>query len=234
MVTVIALGLALVTALVASGRLELDAPGDLVLPLAGVAILSSLAPLGDVWLSDWIGWAFPIGVVALVSLLLVAFTPLRLASDGVLLYAAVCLALVGALVLHRPLTLAWHPPAELLPDPGATRVAIVEPADGDELDPGTTTVAVQVVEGSVGPGRVPFEDLPWDPSEQGVLEATVAGERLEVEPHETCTETAPCQQVTFDADLPEGEEVGLQVELLRGDGMPFSPAVVERIEVAVR
>ena len=180
------------------------------------------------------GWSFPVGVIALTSLLLAAFTPLRLATNGGLLYVAAALAVVGAIVLYRPLTLAWHPPAELLPEPGDTEVALLDPLDGDERDAGTTTVAVRVVDGSVGPGRVPFEDLPWNPSEQGVLEATVAGERLEVEPHQTCTESTPCAEVTFDVTLPAGDAVGLQVEFLRGDGMPFSTPVVDRVELEVR
>jgi hypothetical protein len=233
MVTVVALGLALVVVLAAFDRLELQAPGDLVLPLAGVAILSSLAPLGDVWLSDWIGWAFPVGVVAFLSLLLAALTPLRLATDGVLLYVATGVAAVGALVLYQPLTLAWHPPPDYLPDPGSTEVAIVDPEEGDQLPAGETTVRVWVVDGTVGPGRVPFDDLPWDPAEQGVLEVTVAGERVEVDLDQECPEANPCSEVTFPVELPEGEDVGLQVEFLRGDGMPFSPGVIDRIVLDV-
>ena len=233
MVSVVALGLVLVVALAALDRIELERPGDLVLPLAGVAILSSLAPLGDVWLSDWIGWAFPIGVVALVTLLLAALTPLRLATDGLLLYVAGGLAIAGAVALYQPLTIAWHPPADELPDPGGAAVTIVEPEDGQRLEAGELTVRAQVVDGSIGPDRVPFEDLPWDPTEQGVLEVTVAGERVEVELEQDCPEANPCREVSFPVELPEGDEVGLRVEFLRGDGMPFSPAVADRVEVDV-
>ncbi len=234
MVSAVAVGLVLVVVLVAAGRLELRQPGDLVLPLAGVAILSSLAPLGDVWLSDWVGWAFPVGVVALASLLLSAFTPLRLAADGALLYVAGGLAVVGALLLYRPLTLAWHPPPELLPDPGPTAVTILEPTDGAQVEAGDLGVEVAVEQGSIGPGRVLFDDLPWDPAEQGVLEVTVAGDRVEVEPGQDCPAVNPCREVSFTVEVPAGRGVGLQVEFRRGDGMPFSPAVLDRIEVDAR
>lgn len=233
MVTVVALGLVLVTVLVALDRVELRSPGDLVLPLAGVAILSSLAPIAGEWLSDWIGWAFPVGVVAFVSLLLAAFTPLRLATDGVLTYVAAGLAVIGALVLYQPLTVAWHPPPDSLPDPGGTTVTIVEPADGAQLEPGETEVRVRVDDASIGPGRVPVEELSGGRAEQGVLEVVVAGERVDVELDRDCTAADPCDEVTFPVELPGGEDVGLQVEFLRGDGMPFSPAVIDRISLDV-
>lgn len=229
----VALALALVTVLAALDRLELRSPGDLVLPLAAVAILSSLAPLGDELLSDWIGWAFPVGTVALVALLLAAFTPLRLTTDGVLPYAAAGLAVVGALVLHQPLTVAWHPPLDRLPDPGGAEVAVLEPAEGEQLEPGEADVRVRVVEGSVGGGRVPFEDVPADPTEGGTLEVIVGGERVDVELDQDCPRSDPCREVSFPVELPEGEEVGLQVELLRGDGMPFSPSVIDRVRLDV-
>lgn len=233
MVTVVALGLALVVVLAALDRLELQRPGDLVLPLAGVAILSSLAPLGDVWLSDWIGWAFPVGVVSLVALLLAAFTPLRLATDSVLPYATAGLAVLAALVLYQPLMVAWHPPPDYLPDPGGTEIAIVEPEEGDRVAAGRSTVHVRVVDGSVGEERVAFEELPWDPTERGTLEVVVGGERVEVELDQDCPETAPCREVSFPVELPEGRDVGLQVEFLRGDGMPFSPSVIDRVRLDV-
>lgn len=231
MVTVVALGFVLVMLLVALGWLELDSPGDLVLPVAGVAILTSLAPIGDDWLSDWIGWAFPVGVVALVALVLAALTPLRLALDGVLLYAALGVAALAAVLLYQPLTVAWHPPADFLPDPGDTAIEILEPADGAELEPGEITIGVRVENGSIGPGQVTVEEVPSDPTEQGVLELTVGGERVEVDLAGQCPATDPCEQVEVEVGLPAGEEIGLQVELLRGDGMPFSPPVLDRIEV---
>lgn len=233
LVSAVALALVLVVALVASGRVELRSPGDLVLPLAGVAILSSLAPFGSAWLSDWIGWAAPVGTVALLALLVGALTPLRLSVRGPLVYGAAALAVVAAVVLHQPLTVAWHPPPEALPDPGETSVEIVEPADGDQRAPGEVTVEVRVHGGSLGGGRMPTEELPADPTRQGVLEVIAGGERVDVEYDRTCTASDPCETVRFPVELPGGEDVGLQVELLRGDGLPFSPPVLDRVELDV-
>jgi hypothetical protein len=233
MVSVVALGLVVVVALAAAGRLELRAPGDLVLPLAAVAILSSLAPLGDRWLSDWIGWAFPLGVVALLGILLAAFTPLRLAADGVLLYVVIGLGVAGAIVLYRPLTIAWHPPADMLPDPGAATIAILEPEEDSPVPAGETTVEVTVDGGSIGPGGVPFEELSADHTEAGALGVEVAGERVPVDLDQACTQDDPCERVSFPVELPAGDEVALRVEFLRGDGMPFGPPVFDRVELLV-
>lgn len=136
MVTAVALGLAVVVVLAVFDRVELAGPGDLILPLAAVAILSSLAPLGDRWLSDWIGWALPVGAVALAVLLLAALTPLDLSPRGMLTYVALGLAIVGAVVLYRPLTVALHPSPDHLPEAGDTRIGILEPEDGAEVEEG--------------------------------------------------------------------------------------------------
>ena len=78
LVTVLAAGVAVVFVLVAVGRITLDEPGDLILPLAGVAIVSSLAPMLSDTLSDAVTWTLPAGAVLLVGLLLAAFTRLDL------------------------------------------------------------------------------------------------------------------------------------------------------------
>jgi hypothetical protein len=232
MLVVVSLGLAVVLLLTVLGRLEISRPDDLVLPLAAVAIVSSLAPLGDAWLSDWIGWAFPIGVVMLVTLVLAAVTPLDLAPDGLLVYAAAGLAVAGALVLHQPLTIAWHPPPDLLPARGDAEVAIVAPEDGGVVPAGTTSVEVSVTDGSIGPGGLDFEDLPADFEEAGALDVAVDGERVPVELDQDCTREDPCSQVSFPVRLPRGE-VRLRVEFNRGDGMPFAPTNSDTVELTV-
>lgn len=143
MVTAVALGLALVVVLAALDRIELAAPGDLILPVAAVAILSSLAPLGDRWLSEWIGWALPVGAVALVALLLAALTSLDLSPGGLLLYLALGLAVAGTIVLYRPLTVALHASPDGPPEAGDARLEILEPADGATED-GETRVELDV------------------------------------------------------------------------------------------
>jgi hypothetical protein len=232
MLVVVSLGLVVVVVLAVLGRVVVDRLDDLVLPLAAVAIVSSLAPLADEWLSDWIGWAFPVGAVMLVALLLAATTPLELAPDGVLAYAAAGLAVAGAVVLHQPLTVAWHPPPELLPAQGDAQVAILAPSDGEALPAGATTVEVAVTGGSIGPGGLAFEDLPADAEEAGALDVTLDGDRVPVAIEQRCTRDEPCSRVSFPVELPAGE-VRLRVEFTRGDGMPFAPANTDVAELTV-
>jgi hypothetical protein len=232
MVVVVSVGLAIVFLLTALGRVVIARLDDLVLPLAAVAIVSSLAPLADEWLSDWIGWAFPVGVVMLVALLLTATTPMELAPDGLLVYAAAGLAVAGAVVLHQPLTVAWHPPPDLLPEQGDAQVAIVGPEGGTTVEAGTTVVEVAVTGGSIGPGGLALEDLPADPEEAGALDVTVDGNRVPVALEQECTLDEPCSEVSFPVELEPGH-VRLRVELTRGDGMPFAPSNVDSVELTV-
>ena len=232
MLVVVALGLTVVVALVVAGRVVVERPDDLVVPLAAVAIISSLAPLGDEWLSDWIGWAFPIGVVMLLALLLAALTPLQLAPDGALPYVAAGLAVAGAVVLYQPLTIAWHPPPDLLPERGDAEVRILSPEDGSTVPAGEVVVTVEVTSGSIGPGTVPLEELSLDPEQAGALDATVDGRRVDVALREPCTIDDPCQQASFPVELSPGQ-VRLRVEFTRGDGMPFAPANTDAVDLEV-
>lgn len=106
--------------LVAAGRFELAAPGDLLVPIAVAAIASSLAPLGHTWLSDAIGVALPIGASVLLGLLLAATTPLELSWRSPLLIGTVVVAIAATALLAAPLTERLHPPEGWEPDPAAT------------------------------------------------------------------------------------------------------------------
>ena len=124
LLVVMSLGLAVVFALVAAERMRMAELDDLVLPIAGIAIVSSLAPLGDSVLSDWVGWAFPIGGVAFLALLLSVSTRLEFSLVNPATYAVVMVAAGAAVVLHAPITQAWHPTDELLsPTQEATTTA---------------------------------------------------------------------------------------------------------------
>jgi hypothetical protein len=224
----VSLGLVVIVALTVLGRIEVGSIDDLVLPLAAVAILSSAAPLADYWLSDWIGWAFPIGVTMLVGLLLAAFTSLDLTLRSPLTWGAVGVAAVGAALLYQPLTIAWHPPPDYLPLATDARVEILVPDDGDVVEAGTLEVSVVVEGGSIGPGGVALEDLPADAEEAGGLAVTLDGERIVAEYLEDCTVAEPCTTVTFPVELEAGEH-DLYVEFTRGDGMPLAPQVVDRV-----
>jgi hypothetical protein len=228
LVTAVALGLAVIAVLVVAGRIRLGSVDDLVLPLAAVAILSSLAPLADYWLSDWIGWTLPLGVVVLVSLLLALTTPLELTPTAPLTIGMVVAAAVSAAVLYAPLTRTLHPPADFLPSSSDAEVRILVPEEGSSIEAGTLEVSVAVVGGSIGPGGLDLEDLPADPEEAGDLTVLLDGDRVEVDYLEDCTVAVPCTTVTFPLEVEAGERQ-LTVEFTRGDGTPLAPFVADRV-----
>ncbi len=229
LLTVASLGLAVVAVLVLLGRVSVQTPDDLVVPLASVAIIASLAPLVDAVVSDWVGWAFPVGVVALVALLLAVLSPLELSPTSPLAFGSVTLAVVGGVMLQGPLTLAWHPPPETLPVADDAQVSITAPEDGAEVDAGELEVQVEVTGGSIGPGGLDADDIS-DPEEAGELAVRVDGTTRPVEIPPDCTLEDPCDQVTVTVEVPEGESE-ISAELLRGDGTPLAPFVADDVTV---
>jgi hypothetical protein len=201
-------------------------------------IASSVGLLAHEQLSDAIGWALPVGVVATGALLLAATTPLELRLPAPLAMGSLALALVGAAVLHGPLTVALHPPAALLPLADDAEVAILAPAEGTVVAAPTAEVVVAVTGGTIGPGDVELDALPTDPEEAGDLAVALAAvrddgttapqERLAVTYAETCTVTAPCSQVGFPVTLTPGTW-RLTVEFTRGDGTPLAPYVRDTV-----
>ncbi len=238
MVVVAAVVLAGAVLAAAAGRLTITRLDDVVVPFATAAMLSSVGLLAHEWLSDAIGWALPVGVVAAITLLLAALTPLDLRLPAPLPMGAMALASVGAVVLHAPLTIALHPPAELLPLADDAEVAILDPSDEDLVAGPTVEVSVAVSGGTIGPGTVDLGDLPADPEEAGDLAVALAAvqddgtiapqERVAVTYAETCTVAAPCSQVTFPLEVAPGTW-RLTVEFTRGDGTPLAPYVRDTV-----
>jgi len=70
LLSTVSIGLVLVLVLVLLDKVTLEQPGDLVLPVAAVAIVSSLAPVVSGALSDIVGYATPVGAVVLIGLVL--------------------------------------------------------------------------------------------------------------------------------------------------------------------
>jgi hypothetical protein len=231
LVSAVALGLTVVAILAVAGRVRLGSFDDLVLPLAAVAIVSSLAPLADYWLSDWIGWTLPLGIVVLAGLLLALLTPLELTPTSPLALGMVALAVVASVSLYRPLTNALHP-ADFLPLASDAEVEILVPEDGSSIEAGTLEVSVAVVGGSIGPGGLDLSELPEDPEEAGSLVVHLDDERVEAAYREACTVTDPCTTVTFPVEVEAGER-RLSVEFTRGDGTPLAPYVADRVTFEV-
>jgi hypothetical protein len=228
LVSAVALGLAVIAVLAVVGRVELGSFDDLILPLAAVAILTSLAPLADYWLSDWIGWTLPMGTIVLVSLLLALLTPLELTPTSPLTIGMMVLVGVSVAVLSRPLTIALHPPPDYLPLAADAEVQILVPQDGASIEAGTVEVSVAVTGGSIGPGGLDVSELPGDPEEAGDLTVVLDDERVEVAYLEDCTVADPCATVTFPLEVEAGER-RLSVEFTRGDGTPLAPFVADRV-----
>jgi uncharacterized membrane protein (UPF0136 family) len=237
MVVVAGLVLGVVFVLAAIGRITITSRDDLLLPIAAAAIASSLGVIGHELISDGIGWGLPLAVVTLAALALAAFTPLDLRFPAPLPMIATALALVSMVLLYRPLTIALHPPAELLPLADDSDISIAAPADGDELPAGTVEVLVEVAGGSIGPGVVPLEELPDDPEEAGTLLVSLVrldedgsvSDQVTIDPDTSaCTLETPCSSVAFDIEVDAGDH-RLIVEFVRGDGVPLAPFVRDQV-----
>lgn len=226
-VVVASVALAVCVILAASGRLPMREPSDLLVPLAGSAIVASLGPLGHTWISDGIGWAIPLGAVSLLALLLAALTPLELTLAAPLTLGAVALAGVTVVMLYQPLTVALHPPPDMLPLRDDSEVSIVAPDDGETVPVGDLQVTIVVSGGSIGPVSSELEELTLDPEEAGSLAVYLDGDRVPVA-WDGCTVAEPCTQVDVEVPVSAGEHQ-LAVEFVRGDGTPFAPTVIDRI-----
>lgn len=240
---IVVAGIVLAGYLVAAavGRVDVDTMDDLVVPLAAAAIASSLGALADSLVSDAVGWGLPLAVVSALGLVLAAATPLDVRFPAPLPMAAVALAIVSSVVLYAPLTIALHPPAEMVPLSDDAAVIIAAPADGSTVDAGEVAVSVRVDGASIGPGGLLPDELPTDPEEAAALDIVV--ERTDVEPPDrrvvdvdydrACTLDAPCEGVGFDLALEPGT-YEITTDLTRGDGVLLSPIVRDRITVTVR
>ena len=232
-VVVAGIALTVCVVLVAIGRIPMSSPGDLLVPLAGSAISASLGALGSVWISDAIGWGLPLAVVSLLALLLAALTPLDLTPATPLALGSLALAAVSMYLLFEPLTVALHPPADLLPLADDAEVTIVEPTDGATLAAGPIPMTIEVEGGSIGPFLTPRDELTLDPEEAGSLQVFVDGDPQEIDWDDACTVSDPCSQVDIEVVIPAGESQ-LTVEFLRGDGTPFAPLVIDRVTITAR
>lgn len=102
LVTVLSGGIAVVFLLVALGRIPLTSAGDLTLPLASVAVVSSVAPLMGDLLSDLAAPAAVVGMALLSWLVVAAVAPID-PRHPVALIAAVSVAAAAAVLLGPPL-----------------------------------------------------------------------------------------------------------------------------------
>lgn|GEM_PF-5110535 len=228
--TVAAAIVAVVFVLAALGRVRLDEPGDLLLPLAAVVLFAGLGgSLGDA-AADQAPWALPLAVVLLGALVLAATTDLDLGLTRPLGYGALALAAVAALALRPTLETTFFPPVLALPqaDDAVAELVLVDGPD----DEGRVTVELSVTGGTIGAGpqEQDNEDL-----EDGMVPRFVAGPAF-VRPAEgpsDCPET--CTSTTYELVLPVTGDGALpariQVELLTAAQVPFAPPVTAAVDV---
>ena len=234
LVATIGIGLVVVFLLAAAGRLELESLGDLVLPLAAVAILSSLAPTASDVLSDWVGYAAAAGLVSLAALTFAARPGVSLHWSRPLAIGTAVAAAAAAVWLGPQLNLAWHPRTPTLPLADDAAVAIAAPTDGGTVDGDDVTVSVELdgataVSGFPSAGRVPD-----DPEDRGRLRLFLDGREVTADPVEECTEEEPCDNMTYVlGDVGPGPHT-LIVEFVRADGVPLAPSVFDRVTFEAR
>ncbi len=231
---VVVAGIVLAVAAVgaAVGRWSCARPSDLVVPVAAATAAGAIGVLGHAWISDVIGWGLPLAVVAAATLLLAVFTPLELRGPTPLALGAAALAAVAGIGLYQPLTIALHPPPDLLPLAGNATVRIVEPTDGALIRPGTLTIEVAVDGAGIGPPFTPLDEVGDDPTRAASLGIYVDGDRVPVE-WDGCSVADPCSTLQLQVKLNEPGPRRLAVELTRGDGTPFAPLVIDRVTVEV-
>lgn len=220
-------GLIIVFLLAVFGRLRLDEPGDLVLPLAASAVLASLSGATSGFLSDWVGWWFPLGFAALVAIVLAACTSLTLSPTSPLAIGAVVLGLVASITLHTTIEDAWHPSGDGV---GVrwedATLELVSPTDGSTVPIGPTDVVVQITGGTIGaePTDVPAGNL----EEGGLVQIYVDGSVVTspdgspLAPIEECT--GGCFRATYPIEFERGVHV-LSLEFVTADGQSFDTPV---------
>lgn len=240
LLTLVSLGVAVVAVLVVARVIRLETPGDLILPLAVVAVLASLTGTVSDVLSDWVGWAFPIGVVALAAIVLWATTSLSSAPTSPVTISLVVLAAVAATLLQGPIVRAWHP-IDIGP-PSAQhddlQVEITELADGATVAVGDIPVTVAVTGGTLGSGFRPDQPPPDDPEQRvgitltAVSDATGESTAIAGTPAADCTDG--CETATFEIPLDTPGDWTIFVEAKTTDARSFTgPSATDAVTARV-
>lgn len=237
LVTAIGVLSAVLFLLAAAGVVKVKDHNDLVLPLAGVVIISSLGTGQSDFLSDQIGWALPIGVVALAGLVWLGFKPDEFSITAPPTLLLVGVAAIAGVLLQGPLTGAFHPIEFFVPTNFAQlddlEIDITSPTDQDVIS-GPFTLQVNIIGGSVSNVEQSEDDAPEDPEEQGILHILLGGaNRLEVAPNEGCSIESPCTTLTYDLDLEPGVYT-IFADFRTATGGTFGQSVFDRVQIEVR
>ena len=232
--TVSAWVLIVVFVLVASRRIQLDAPGDLLLPLAAVVLVAGLTgSLGDA-ITDQGPWAVPAGLVALGGLLVGAFRGVSYSWSTRSTWGVLGSAVLASVLLYSPLDSLWFPsdasgePLPVLQDARVT-AEVLDPLGDD----GSLSVRVSLENATFG--STIFGTRPDDPETELVPRFQVGPVYLTPPIPPECVEADECIEATFELTLPpslvQDPPDSLVVELLTADGLPFAPPLQTRFEV---
>lgn len=216
---------------------------DLVLPLAGVVIISSLGTAQSDSLSDHVGWAIPVGVIALAGLLWAAFKPDDASLRSPITWVLVVVAALGGVVLQAPLSKSLHPAvlvfdASTLPTADDITISLVAPDHVDTTQGAAVTatspvtLVVTVTGGSVGNQLLDAAAAPSDPEELGLIRILEGNRELTVQPQESCSPDAPCTTLTYVLDLEPGTHT-VYAEFLTATGSTFLPSVFKAMVLEI-
>ena len=225
------LGVTILAVLAWRGQVPVRSFDDLVLPLAGIAIASSLAPVADEVLSDLVGWFLPSGAAALV--LLVAYATWE-AGDHARRNAGTVLlgiGVVGSILFGSAIGRSVHPPLDDALFPDDVAIAITAPSGGATAT-SPVEVVVEVTGGSVGAPEDVDEVVSDDPEENGFVVLFVDGAIVEQPPAGSCTRDEPCTTLTWSLDVEPGDR-RVQVEFRPSGGRAFTSAVFDSVQLTV-
>lgn len=226
--------------LVVTRAVRIKESSDLVLPLAGVVIVSSLGTSASDTLSDQVGWAIPLGVVGLAALLVYGWRPDLMTLRHPTTWAVVAVAALSAFVFQGPLTRALHPPpilfdASSLPAVDDVTIAIRSPVPSENGSVEVTspiTLELEITGGTVGGELLSAADAPADPESLGLVRVLDGSTVLDVQPEQTCTPEDPCTILTYVLELGPGPHQ-LVVEFLTATGTTFRTSVFDFIRLDV-
>lgn len=245
LLSLLGVGLIVIVLLTAFRRIKMSSPGDLILPLAAVAVLSSMSGLATSALSDWVWLTVPVGVVSLAVLLLATVTSWELGPTSPLLGVALALSVIAVVTFDDPITRSWHPTPQArefqtYPAAGIS-LDLQSPTEGTDVASNEIAVVVSLDGGSIGeaPSRddVALEALLSDPTERGFIQVFLDGVAVEdpsggpLRPDEACNDGCSLATYTLTAVAP-GEH-RIIVEFKSRDRIAFSPAVFEQAQITV-
>lgn len=234
LLTVGGIAVLVVFGLVASGRLRIDEPGDLLLPGASVVLLAGLAgSLAEAdWLLDQAPWVVPAALVVVVALVVASSVEtVRVGPSSPRTSAMVAaVAVVAGAVSFAPLDDAWFgEEAEVLaiePGPVEVSLRLAEPI----ADDGSFAVEVALEGGTLGDNLV-RATRPEDPMREMTVKFLVDGVPQFPRLPPSCADDPDCDRATVQLSVTPGTQPRLvAAEFLTADQVAYTSPVRATLE----